>query len=152
MKVLMVCLGNICRSPIAEELFRDACNQLGLQVEVDSAGTANYHTGKAPDKRMIETASKFGHDISKLRARQFMSADFENFDMIFAMDEENFKDIMRLSKNEVHKKKVQRFQQFAQVADPDYVPDPYYGTMKDFEHTFNVVKQSAQLIAQKLKS
>jgi protein-tyrosine phosphatase len=152
MRVLMVCLGNICRSPIAEELFRDACNQLHMHVEVDSAGTANYHIGKAPDRRMIETAAKFGHDISSLKARQFKSADFELFDLIFAMDEDNYNDILRLARNDEQKKKVYRFQEFANIDEPNYVPDPYYGTMKDFEHTFNVVKQSAQLIAEKLKS
>jgi protein-tyrosine phosphatase len=101
MKVLMVCLGNICRSPIAEELFRDACQKIGLQVQVDSAGTANYHTGKAPDSRMIRTASNFGHDISTLRARQFRASDFEDFDFIFAMDDENFSDLRKLAKNEL---------------------------------------------------
>lgn len=152
MKVLMVCLGNICRSPIAEELFRDACQKIGLQVQVDSAGTANYHTGKAPDSRMIRTASNFGHDISTLRARQFRASDFEDFDFIFAMDDENFSDLRKLAKNEAHASKIYRFQEYAEVIVPGFVPDPYYGTQKDFEHTFEVVRTSAIKIAEKLKN
>jgi protein-tyrosine phosphatase len=152
MKVLMVCLGNICRSPIAEELFRDACQKIGLQVQVDSAGTANYHTGKAPDSRMIRTASNFGHDISTLRARQIKPSDFELFDVIFAMDDENFSDLRKLAKNEAHASKIYRFQEYAEVLVPDFVPDPYYGTQKDFEHTFEIVRASAIKIAEKLKN
>jgi|694.fasta_scaffold35341_6 protein-tyrosine phosphatase len=152
MKVLMVCLGNICRSPIAEELFRDACQKIGLQVQVDSAGTANYHTGKAPDSRMIRTASNFGHDISTLRARQFKPSDFELFDVIFAMDDENFSDLRKLAKNEAHASKIYRFQEYAEVLVPNFVPDPYYGAQKDFEHTFEVVRTSAIKIAEKLKN
>ena len=152
MKILMVCLGNICRSPIAEELFRDACLKTGLSVEVDSAGTANYHIGKAPDKRMISTAAKFGIDISQLRARQFDSTDFDTFDLIFAMDEQNFKDLKRLAKNDQQAQKLHRFQEYAGIDSPNYVPDPYYGDSSDFEFTFQVVQESAKRIANKLKS
>jgi protein-tyrosine phosphatase len=151
MKVLMVCLGNICRSPIAEELFRSACNEIGLQVEVDSAGTANYHIGKAPDTRMIKTAAKFGHDISNLKARQFKRSDFDEFDLIFAMDDHNFDDILSLAQNAEHRNKVHKFQSYASISEPNYVPDPYYGTLQDFENTFHIVKESSALIAQKLK-
>jgi protein-tyrosine phosphatase len=152
MKVLMVCLGNICRSPIAEAVFRDECSKAGLKFKVDSAGTANYHVGKAPDKRMISTAAKFGIDISQLRARQFSSSDFDEFDLIFAMDDQNFKDLHRLAKNDEQAEKLHRFQDFAGVDSPNYVPDPYYGDMSDFEFTFKVVRESALRIANKLKS
>jgi protein-tyrosine phosphatase len=152
MKVLMVCLGNICRSPIAEEVFRDISEKAGLKVLVDSAGTANYHVGKAPDSRMISTAAKFGHDISGLRARQFSTKDFDSFDLIFAMDDENYSNLERLAKNQNHLNKLHRFQEFAGVDSPNYVPDPYYGNNKDFEFTFEVVQNSAERIVEKLKS
>lgn len=147
----MVCLGNICRSPIAEELFRDACHKIGLSVEVDSAGTANYHVGKSPDARMIATAAKYGYDISKLNARQFEISDFEDFDVILAMDDENYRDLNNLAKTFDDSNKIFRFQEFANTKKPDFVPDPYYGNQKDFDHTFDVVKESAMKIAEKLK-
>ena len=151
MKVLMVCLGNICRSPIAEELFRDACNKIDLSVTVDSAGTANYHVGKSPDTRMIATAAKHGYDISKLRTRQFITSDFQDFDLILAMDDENYRNLNNLAKTTDDANKIFRFQAFANTKDPDFVPDPYYGNQKDFENTFEVVKASAIKIAEKLK-
>lgn len=152
MNILMVCLGNICRSPIAEEILRQKCLEIGFSVHLDSAGTANYHIGEAPDTRMITTARKFGYDIANLRARQFARSDFEKFDIIFAMDEKNKSDIVSMAKNELQKSKVHSFQDFAGVTEPDFVPDPYYGTQNDFDFTFRVVEQSAALVAEKLKN
>lgn len=152
MNVLMVCLGNICRSPIAEEVFRQKCKELDFDVHVDSAGTANYHVGESPDRRMIKTAAKFGYDISDLRARQFGQSDFVRFDIIFAMDQENRKKLVALAKNEQERSKIHGFQDFAGVSEPNFVPDPYYGTQKDFDLTFQVVEKSATLVAQKLKN
>lgn len=152
MRLLMVCLGNICRSPIAEEVVYQKCNEIGLSIEVDSAGTAGYHLGNNPDSRMIETAAKFGYDISKLRARKFCENDFENFDFIFAMDNNNYNDLISLTNFEQYKNKVFKFQDFAGVESPDFVPDPYYGSMKDFEKTFQIVLHSAELIAKKIES
>jgi protein-tyrosine phosphatase len=150
-RILTVCLGNICRSPIAEELLRAKCQTAGLDVEVDSAGTANYHIGSPPDPRMIHTARKFGFDIQRLRARQFHASDFDAFDFIFTMDENNKRDVLRLAVNEEQKNKVFSFQDFAGISVPDYVPDPYYGTEKDFVETFQIVEKSAETIAAKLK-
>ncbi len=152
MKILMVCLGNICRSPIAEEVFRQKCRALGFDVHVDSAGTANYHVGEAPDRRMIKTAANFGYDISDLRARKFSQSDFERFDIIFAMDDENRKNLVALAKNEQERSKIHGFQDFTGISEPNFVPDPYYGTQKDFDFTFQVVEESAALLAQKLKN
>lgn len=150
-KILTVCLGNICRSPIAEEVLRQKCEAIGLKVFVDSVGTANYHVGAAPDSRMIQTAKDFGYDISALRARQFKKSDFNNFDFIFAMDESNKSNILSLSNSQSDRDKVHGFQAFASVSSPDYVPDPYYGSEKDFVETFQIVERSAEIIAQKLK-
>ena len=150
MRLLMVCLGNICRSPIAEELVYHKCLELGLSVEVDSAGTAGYHIGSAPDPRMIETAAFFGHDISKQKARQFTPKDFDCYDYIFAMDDQNFDDLLAKTKSKEHGNKVHKFQTFAEST-PDFVPDPYYGTRSDFQATFKIVENSAIRIAKKLK-
>lgn len=149
-KILTVCLGNICRSPIAEELLRQKCTDLGLGVHVDSAGTANYHVGSPPDKRMIRIAGKFGYDISQLKARQFSPSDFDNFDYILVMDESNKKNVLALSKYPNHRAKVHSYQDFAGINTPDFVPDPYYGEEDDFLHTFQIVERSAERIAQKL--
>lgn len=151
-KILTVCLGNICRSPIAEAVLKKKCEDLGLQVFLDSSGTADYHIGCAPDKRMIETALQFGYDISTLRARQFKPTDFDRFDYIFTMDRENQKNILHLAKQTHHTKKVHNFQDFAGIKTPDFVPDPYYGNEKNFIETFNIIEISASRIADKLKS
>ena len=151
-KILTVCLGNICRSPIAEAVLKKKCEEVGLQVLLDSSGTANYHIGSAPDKRMIQTALQFGYDISSLRARQFEQTDVDRFDYIFTMDHENQKNILHLAKQPHHKQKVYNFQDFAGIDTPDYVPDPYYGNETNFIETFNIVEISASRIADKLKS
>ena len=98
MKILFVCLGNICRSPLAEGILR----HINPDIMVDSAGTSNYHIGSPPDRRMIETAQSYGIDISNLAARQFTTEDFNNFDKIFIMDDENYKNIVALAENESH--------------------------------------------------
>ena len=102
MKILFVCLGNICRSPLAEGILR----HINPNINVDSAGTSNYHIGSPPDRRMIETARSYGLDISNLAARQFTTEDFNRFDKIFIMDDENFKNVIALAENETFKEKV----------------------------------------------
>jgi protein-tyrosine phosphatase len=150
-RILTVCLGNICRSPIAEEVLRKKCEEIGLDVLLDSAGTANYHSGNPPDHRMIQTAKNHGYDISHLRARQFELSDFQKFDYIFTMDGNNQEDVIKMTQNTELKAKVFSFQNFAGVHNPDFVPDPYYGTERDFIETFQIVELSAGLIANKLK-
>src|SRR5205085_11264860 len=102
----VVCLGNICRSPMAEGILRKKITEKNLSFIVDSAGTANYHVGEPPDERAINTSKKFNVDISKLRGRQFTTKDFDTFDRIYAMDNSNYKNILRLARNENDKKKV----------------------------------------------
>ena len=135
MKILMVCLGNICRSPMAEGIMRKLG---GDEVEVDSAGTANYHIGSQPDKRMIATAFKHGIDISNLTARQFQSEDFDSFDVIFAMDSSNFQNIISLAKDNIDKQKVKM------ILENGSVPDPYYGGNEGFENVYQLLHESCQ--------
>ncbi len=152
MKILMVCLGNICRSPIADGLLRQKVNEEHLDVEVDSAGTIGLHAGSAPDSRMIATAKNRGTDISFLKARQFTVADFEKFDVIFAMDKNNKRDILSLAKTTEDKQKVHLL--LSEISDQDEanVPDPYYGTSKDFEHVYDLVDKATNTIIQKIKN
>ena len=131
----MVCLGNICRSPMAEGIMR---NLGGKKVEVDSAGTASYHIGLQPDKRMIATAFDHGIDISNLRARQFQYDDFNSFDLIFAMDSSNYRNIISLAKNDNDKQKVKM------ILDNSNVPDPYYGDNEGFEHVYQLLHEACQ--------
>ena len=131
----MVCLGNICRSPMAEGIMR---NLGGKKVEVDSAGTASYHIGLQPDKRMIATAFDHGIDISNLRARQFQYDDFNSFDLIFAMDSSNYRNIISLAKNDNDKQKVKM------ILGNSNVPDPYYGDNEGFEHVYRLLHEACQ--------
>ena len=135
MKILMVCLGNICRSPMAEGIMRKLG---GKKVEVDSAGTANYHIGLQPDKRMIAKAFEHGIDISNFRARQFHSDDFNSFDLIFAMDSSNYQNIISLAKDDNDKQKVKM------MLENGNVPDPYYGGNEGFEHVYQLLHEACQ--------
>jgi len=145
-------LGNICRSPIADGLLRQKVNEERLNVEVDSAGTISMHAGSAPDSRMISTAKNRGTDISFLKARQFTAADFELFDVIFAMDKNNKRDILSLAKTNADKQKVHLL--LSEISDQEEanVPDPYYGTSKDFEHVYDLVDKATNTIIQKIKN
>ena len=146
----MVCLGNICRSPIADGLLRKKVKEQGLDVEVDSAGTIGLHKGDAPDRRMIETARKNGTDISFLRARQFKVEDFDNFDYIFSMDFSNKKNILSLARNEEDQNKVHMLLGDLTDQQGASVPDPYYGTQKDFDHVYDLVDQATDILIKKL--
>lgn len=147
----MVCLGNICRSPMADGLLRKKVKALGLNVFVDSAGTANYHIGSAPDDRMIETARKRGTEIDQLRARQFSLQDFDDFDLIYVMDQSNFKNIQLLSSNEKHLRKIRLIRDEMSEKKGLHVPDPYYGTMKDFMDVYDLLDEVTDVIIQKIK-
>jgi protein-tyrosine phosphatase len=151
-KVLMVCLGNICRSPMAEGLLRHKVRQLNLEVETDSAGTAGYHIGSKPDQRMIDTAAQFGVDISDLSARQFNVNDFDEFDFIFAMDQENQFNMQKLAKNETQRDKVKLLLEYVNYRNFTEVPDPYYGTKKDFEFVYNMLDEATETLLKTLKN
>ena len=156
-KVLCVCLGNICRSPTAEVVLRHYCDVHNLNIMIDSAGTSNYHPGKAPDLRSQEHALKRGYDLSALRARQLTLQDFLDFDLMLAMDEDNLRDILALQK----RAQQELGQLRAEVAlmseyDSDYpkqaVPDPYYGEADGFERVLDQCESSAQAWIKILKT
>ena len=142
MRVLMVCLGNICRSPMADGWLRHKAKMLDLSIEVDSAGTANYHLGKQPDHRMRRISLEYGVSIDELRARQFSVADFDNYDIIFAMDRNNEQNILRLARNENDKQKVRLFLNELYPDQNLEVPDPYYGTDANFKEVIELLDQA----------
>lgn len=148
-KVLMVCLGNICRSPLAEGILQ---NKLPNNYIVDSAGTANYHIGAAPDKRSVVTAKKFGVDISKQKCRQITISDFETFDYIYVMDTSNYKNVLAIAPNEKAKQKVNVILNELHPDKNLEVPDPYYGDMQGFEDVYKMLDEVCEVIASKLKS
>ena len=144
----MVCLGNICRSPLAEGILRNKISN--MNVTVDSAGTAGYHIGSKPDPRAIDIAKKNNIDISSLRARKFERSDFINFDKIYVMDKNNYYDIIDLAENKDQTSKVILI---TDVIDSDsFVPDPYYGDLADFEKVFNLLEKICQKIANQIES
>lgn len=144
-RVLMVCLGNICRSPLAEGILNSKLDK--ATIHVDSAGTASYHIGKKPDIRSIAIAQKYGIDISQQRCRQFTSKDFENFDLIYAMDRSNYENIIALAENANEIAKVNLLLHRANSADKE-VPDPYYGGEDGFEAIFHLIDSACDLIVQ----
>jgi protein-tyrosine phosphatase len=145
MKVLFVCMGNICRSPTAEAVFRKLAKQHGLSapLEIDSAGTHGYHIGRAPDSRAIEHAAHRGYDLSKLRARAVVAADFDEFDYVIAMDDDNVAQLMKICPSH-HVKKIQLMLDYAGGGGPREVPDPYQGKARDFELVLDLVEQGCR--------
>lgn len=147
-KILMVCLGNICRSPLAEGLL--AAKLPKDKFFVDSAATGCSHIGHNPDKRSIFTAQKKGLDISNQKARQFSSRDFEDFDYIYVMDNSNFDAVIELAKNDDHKKKVQLILDNLFPGDNVDVPDPYYGLQNGFDLIYEMLDETCAILAKKL--
>ena len=144
-RVLFVCMGNICRSPTAEGVFRDKLKQscLSDKVEIDSAGTHDYHIGRPPDGRAQDAASKRGYDLSDLRGRQVNAKDFEAFDFILAMDKDNLA-ILREQCPPHLQHKVRRLLSFSQRFPNLDVPDPYYGGQSGFDHVLDMVEDAAE--------
>jgi len=151
-RILMVCLGNICRSPMADGLLRRKVKEENLTVFVDSAGTANYHIGKHPDKRMCDAAKKNSTNIDELQARQFTAEDFNSFDKIYAMDEENYKNILRLANNPSDKMKVELILNELYPNENRGVPDPYYGTEEDFQEVYTLLDHATDVVISKIKN
>jgi protein-tyrosine phosphatase len=149
-KILFVCLGNICRSPLGEGIMLHFIEEQNLEnrFQVDSAGTAGYHINEAPDHRTIANAKKNGVDISKLRARKFTIEDFDVFDKIYVMDESNYENVLALAQNTEHKNKVDYLLNVLHPQQNKHVPDPYYGTEKDFEAVFQLVYKACKKIVE----
>lgn len=149
--VLFVCMGNICRSPTAEGVFRDLVMRSGMDgvIRIDSAGTHSYHIGKSPDKRASAAAAKRGYDLSALRGRQVGEQDFLVFDYILAMDQENLANLKRICPSG-QEHKVSLFLEYSRNFSEREVPDPYYGGSQGFEHVLDMVEDAAQGLLDKL--
>ncbi|MDR2186706.1 MAG: low molecular weight phosphotyrosine protein phosphatase [Azonexus sp.] len=151
-RVLMVCMGNICRSPTAEGVLRKFIqqNKLGDKVEVDSAGTHGYHVGEAPDNRTQRAAKARGYDLSQLRARKVAQQDLDYFDLILAMDKSNLDHLKRLATPE-QSKRIKLFMDYAKHFDDDEVPDPYYGLGHGFDLVLDMVEDAAAGLVEEIK-
>lgn len=144
----MVCLGNICRSPLAEGILKAKTNH--LDVVVDSAGTAAYHIGEQPDIRSIAIAKKYGVDLTDQRARQFCTNDFDDFDKIYAMDTSNYSNIISLARNESDKNKVDLILNEVNPNSFQSVPDPYYGGDNGFQDVYDMLDEACDRIVEKI--
>ncbi|KMT64216.1 low molecular weight protein-tyrosine-phosphatase [Catenovulum maritimum] len=149
--ILFVCLGNICRSPTAHAVFRQKAKQVRLPLTIDSAGTAGYHKGAKPDKRSKAAGEKRGYDFSQLAARPVVANDYEEFDLILAMDQANYDDLIADCPEE-HKHKIQLFLDYAvEYTDESEVPDPYYGGAQGFEYVLNLIEDASDGLLSRLK-
>lgn len=137
----MVCLGNICRSPLAEELLRKKANESGLKIEVDSAGTESYHVGEQPDLRTRDNAKTHGIDLSHIRARQFSTRDFDYFDKIYVADSNVMREVMALARDHRDIAKVDYLLNVLDSGLNRVVPDPYYGNGGGFEQVFRILDE-----------
>ena len=151
MRVLFVCLGNICRSPTAEGVLRHKLREAGLDehIQVDSAGTGDWHVGKAPDERTCQAAQRRGYDLSALRARQVVAADFQRFDLVLAMDQHNLAHLQRMRPHR-ESAELDLFLRRYQLA-LDEVPDPYYGGEDGFEQVLDLLEQACDALLVELK-
>nr|WP_283777727.1 low molecular weight protein-tyrosine-phosphatase [Sansalvadorimonas sp. 2012CJ34-2] len=148
----MVCIGNICRSPTAHGVLQQKIIDAGLgdRVFIDSAGTAAWHIGKAPDKRSVAAAKKQGYDLSALRARQVNENDFDEFSLILAMDNSNYQDLLDYCPDHL-KDKIKLFLPFGHVATEQEVPDPYYGGAEGFSYVISLVEQASDNLVARIQ-
>lgn len=147
-KVLMVCLGNICRSPLAEGILRNKLDS--NQFIIDSAGTGNWHVGDPPDRRSVAVAKKYGLDISGLRGRQFTSIDFQDFDHIYVMDNSNLENVLALAERPEDRAKVSMILETIFPGERVDVPDPYYGGDEGFERVYTMLDEACDVIKQRI--
>lgn len=152
LNILMVCLGNICRSPLAQGILEYKAQQAGLDINVDSAGTANYHSGERPHKSSIRVAGEKGIDISGQRARQFQVSDLSNFDLIYAMDQSNLNNIYTLTGTKLNPKKVRLFLEELYPGEHRDVPDPWYGDYDGYLTVFDLISSNCDKIIEKIIS
>lgn len=147
-KVLMVCLGNICRSPLAEGILKSKVDS--SKVWVDSAGTGGWHVGELPDSRSIEIARRNQINISDQRCRKFKEDDFEEFDLIYVMDKSNRDDVLNLASNKLHESKVKLILNELSPETDLEVPDPYYGGDRGFQNVFDMLNDACEQIANRI--
>lgn len=140
----MVCLGNICRSPLAHGILQQEINTRQLDWDVDSAGTSSWHVGEKPDSRSIEVAALNNIDIASQRSRQFIKADFQEFDLILAMDNQNYKDIIGMASSQEDISKVKILLNYSFPNENRGVPDPYYNG--GFDYVFNLIKEALEVM------
>lgn len=151
MKILMVCLGNICRSPLAHGILENKVNKAGLNVEVDSAGTNGYHDGELPDSRSVEKANEYDLDITHQRSRQISKSDLSEFDLIYVMDASNYNNVIDLCSGSEQKAKVKMIMNEAEPGKNISVPDPYYGGEDGFEQVYQMLDLACEKILENIK-
>jgi protein-tyrosine phosphatase len=153
MRILFVCMGNICRSPSAEGVFRSfiAARAPQLSIELDSAGTHDYHVGEPPDERAIAAARRRGIDLTALRARTVRASDFDEYDLILAMDEQNLRELRRRAPASRHDR-IHLLMEFVPQASMRAVPDPYYGGPQGFEQVLDLLEEAAEGLLQEMLS
>ncbi|MFN5136522.1 MAG: low molecular weight protein-tyrosine-phosphatase [Chitinophagaceae bacterium] len=149
MRILMVCLGNICRSPLAEGILQHKAWQAGLQWSVESAGTGNWHIGEPPHHLSTKVAKLNGVDISKQRARQFVKEDFLNYDFIYVMDSSNFNDVKRMSGKLFDETKIDLLLNTLHPGENRSVPDPWFGEEDGYHEVFTMLDKACEQIIQK---
>ncbi|MBS1595126.1 MAG: low molecular weight phosphotyrosine protein phosphatase [Bacteroidetes bacterium] len=149
MKVLMVCLGNICRSPLAQGILEHKVKGAGLDWQVDSAGTGAWHVGQQPDRRSCEVAHKYGIDITAQAARRISHSDLQDFDLVYCMDSSNYNDVMRICKTEEEESKVKLIMNEAEPKQNINVPDPYFGGGDGFELVYQMLDRACDSIIDK---
>ena len=150
-KVLMVCLGNICRSPLAQGILEKKSKEINTNIHVDSAGTSGWHIGATPDLRSINVAKKYKIDISHQQARKFTTYDFKKFDKIYVMDIDNYKNLIRLCSNENECNKIELILKKIDPENNPSVPDPYYGVEDGFEKIYTLLEKACSKIINEIE-
>ena len=153
-RVMFVCMGNICRSPLAEGIFRHLAREAGVldNFEIASSGTGGWHVGQSPDRRMNQVAEKNGVSMAGQYAQQFQLSDLDYYDIILAMDRDNLRNIQRLDAGKKHAHKIQLFREFDPEPGDMQVPDPYYGGARGFDNVFSIVDRTARVLLDRLSS
>lgn len=151
MKILFVCLGNICRSPLAEGIMKDKIYRYSLDAEVDSAGFESFHVGDGADPRSSEIAAKNGISLDRHVARKFTTRDFDYYDRIFVMDRYNYQDVMRIARNDRDRSKVDYILNLVKPGEDQEVPDPYYGGKDGFESVFRMLDNACSVLLEEIK-
>ena len=152
MKILFVCLGNICRSPLARGIMHHKISNKGLEAEVDSAGFEDYHIGEPADLRSVEIAMKNGVSLDGHSARQFKVEDFDKFDRIYVMDETNYRDVTSLARNQDDLDKVDFIMNVVAPGSNSHVPDPYYGGDEGFSNVYRMLDTACEIIAEDIEN